>query len=51
MAPKSTASSVQRSRADFVVPASLLMLLTTGAASSISVCQGTIPVSTTATAM
>ena len=51
IAPKSTASSVQCSSADLLVPASLLIALTTGAASSTSVDQFTMPVSTTATAM
>ena len=51
MAPKSTASRVQCRVCECVSRVSFFMLLTTGAASSISDCHGTIPVSTTATAM
>ena len=51
MAPKSTASRIQCRLCEPVVRPSCLRLFTTGAASSISVCHGTMPVSTTATAM
>ena len=51
MAPQSTISRTQFSVAEPVLWLSFLSVLTTGAASSTSVCQGIRPVSTTATPM
>ena len=51
IAPNSTTSRTQCNVAEPVLSSSRFRLLTTGAASSINRCQGTIPVSTTATEM
>ena len=51
IAPNRTTRRIQCRLCDPVVTPSCLRLFTTGAASSINRCHGTMPVSTTATAM